>query len=222
MENPNPHDLLDPETSAQIIRSHTSDGLELARKHHLPRSISAFITEHHGTSQIGYFYHKACKEYGKENVDRTLYQHLGPRPQTKETAIVMMADGCEAAVRSVRPQDAKALEELVRSLIGKMIAAGQLNVAPLTLQEIDTIASSFVNTLQGVFHPRIRYPSGETGQERRTERAARLPSQSAPPQAGTSITESPGAGVLEDKSPRPLPGTPQERGQTNGRRIDSS
>lgn len=221
MENPNPHDLLDPETSAQIIRSHTSDGLELARKYRLPRSISAFITEHHGTSQIGYFYHKACKEYGKENVDRERYQHLGPRPQTKETAIVMMADGCEAAVRSIRPRDAKALEELVRSLIGKMIAAGQLNVAPLTLLETDTIASSFVNTLQGVFHPRIRYPSGETGQERRTERAAPSHSQAAPLQAGTPATESPSASVQKDNLPHPLSGNPQERGQDNDRRIDS-
>ena len=174
MESPNPHDLLDPETSAQIIRSHTSDGLSLARKHRLPKTISAFISEHHGTSKIGYFYHKACQEYGQENVDCAAYQHIGPRPQSKETAIVMMADGCEATVRSVRPHDAKALEELVRSLISKMVASGQLDVAPLTLREIDAIASSFVNTLQGVFHPRISYPSSEPRQERRRRARQRL------------------------------------------------
>jgi putative nucleotidyltransferase with HDIG domain len=179
MESPNPHDLLDPETSAQIIRSHTRDGLEMARKHRLPRTVNAFITEHHGTSKISYFYHKACQEYGKENVDCELYQHIGPRPQTKETAIVMMADACEAAVRSVRPHDAKALEELIRNLVTKMITDGQLNTAPLTLQEIDVISLSFVNTLQGVFHPRISYPSSERAPTRRAESTA-APSAPAP------------------------------------------
>jgi hypothetical protein len=164
MENPNPHDLLDPETSAQIIRSHTSDGLELARKYRLPRALQDFIAQHHGTAKISYFYHKASQEYGKENVNGDLYQHIGPRPQTKETAIVMMADSCEAAVRSVHPKDAKALDDLVRKIIDKMISSGQLNEAPLTLREIDAVASSFVDTLQGVFHPRISYPSDQPGQ----------------------------------------------------------
>jgi membrane-associated HD superfamily phosphohydrolase len=187
MDNPNPHNLLDPETSAQIIRSHTRDGLELARKHRLPKAISAFITEHHGTSKIGYFYHKACEEYGEENVDCEAYRHLGPRPQAKETAIVLMADRCEATVRSVRPSDAQELEKLVRSLISKTVASGQLDVSPLTLQEIDAIATSFVDTLQGVFHPRISYPPSEQRQSSHSERASESVSQARQPQVGSAV-----------------------------------
>jgi putative nucleotidyltransferase with HDIG domain len=162
MEGTNPHDLLDPETSAQIIRRHTRDGLELARsRYRLPRAIQSFITEHHGTNRIGYFYHKAVQEYGEERVSKAEFEHLGPTPQTKETAIVMLADSCEAAVRSVRPPDAESLEGLIRKIVSKTIASGQLDNAPLTLREIQTITSSFVGTLQGVFHPRVRYPDTE-------------------------------------------------------------
>ncbi len=162
MEGANPHDLLDPETSAQIIRRHTRDGLELARsRYRLPRAIQSFITEHHGTSRIGYFYHKAVQEYGEDRVDRAEFEHLGPTPQTKETAIVMLADSCEAAVRSVRPQDAESLEGLIRKIVSKTIASGQLDNAPLTLREIHMVTASFIGTLQGVFHPRVRYPDAE-------------------------------------------------------------
>jgi putative nucleotidyltransferase with HDIG domain len=164
MDIPNPHNLLDPETSAQIIRSHVTDGLDLARKHRLPRALYAFISEHHGTGRISYFYHKACQEYGQENVNCADYDHQGQPPQSKETAIVMLADTCEAAVRSIRPSDDDELEALVRKLISKKISSGQLGKAPLTLQEIDQIAASFANTLQGVFHPRIGYPSESPSQ----------------------------------------------------------
>lgn len=171
MDGSNPHDLLDPETSAQIIRSHTRDGLALARKYHLPAVIRAFIAEHHGTGKMSYFYHKAVQEYGEENVREQDYKHLGPRPQSKETAIVMMADSCEAAVRSVRPTDAEALEKLVRRIISNIISSGQLNDAPLTLREIETITTSFINTLQGVFHPRVRYPGDEKSSRPSVEQA---------------------------------------------------
>jgi membrane-associated HD superfamily phosphohydrolase len=162
MSGSNPHDLLDPGTSAQIIRSHTRDGLELARKYRLPRVIQSFISEHHGTDRIGYFYHRAVKEYGEDQVDKEDYAHLGPAPQSKETAIVMLADSCEAAVKSVQPHDAEAMEELIRKIVSNKLANGQLDFAPLTLYEINTIATSFVNTLQGVFHLRVRYPGEES------------------------------------------------------------
>jgi len=161
MQGNNPHDLLDPETSSEIIRSHTADGLELARRFHLPRAIRAFITEHHGTSKIGYFYHKASKEYGEQNINVDNYRHLGPLPRTKESAIVMLADSCEATVRSVRPQSAEALSALVRRVIADKIASHQLDDTPLTLKELGIIASSFIHTLQGVFHLRISYPDDE-------------------------------------------------------------
>ena len=161
MQGANPHDLLDPETSAQIIRRHTRDGLELARRYRLPRAIQAFITEHHGTNRIGYFYHRAVQEYGEERVNPGEFVHLGPIPQTKETAIVMLADSCEAAVRSVRPQDAESLEGLIRKIVSKTITDGQLDNSPLTLREIQIVTSSFIDTLKGVFHPRVRYPDAE-------------------------------------------------------------
>jgi hypothetical protein len=162
VEGSNPHDLLDPETSAQIIRSHTSDGLAMARsRYRLPKAIQAFITEHHGTDKIGYFYHRAVQEYGEDQVHWQDYAHAGPTPQSKETAIVMLADSCEAAVRSVHPQDGQALENLVEKIIATKLSEGQLNDVPLTLREISIVKSSFVDTLQGVFHPRVRYPGDE-------------------------------------------------------------
>jgi putative nucleotidyltransferase with HDIG domain len=191
MDNPNPHDLLDPETSAQIIRSHVTDGLELARKYRLPRALHAFILEHHGTGRISYFYHKACQEYGEENVVCANYEHQGTPPQSKETAIVMMADTCEAAVRSVRPSDDDELEALIRRLIEAKITSGQLDNAPLTLHEIDLVATSFANTLQGVFHPRVSYPTDNQRQE--TERAADA-AESSPDEA-----EQPADGSPEDR-----------------------
>jgi len=168
MDGTNPHDLLDPETSSEIIRSHTRDGLALARKYRLPRVIRGFIAEHHGTSKIGYFYHRAVEELGRENVDVSRYMYDGPRPQTKETAIVMLADSCEAAVRSARPADAAAMEKLIRKIVESKISSHQLDDSPLTLREIEIITRSFIDTLHGVFHPRIQYP----GEEQRSPEAS--------------------------------------------------
>ncbi|MBN1934627.1 MAG: HDIG domain-containing protein [Anaerolineae bacterium] len=193
MDGSNPHDLLDPETSVQIIRSHTVEGLELAKKYHLPKALQAFISEHHGTSTISYFYHKATKELGADNVREEDYRHVGMRPQSKETAIVMMADTCEAAVRSIHPHDAVELEALIRKLIAAKISSGQLDHAPLTLQEIELVTRSFVDTLQGVFHPRIQYP----GQEKKEEAPSRQLTAGEMPESGQEdraegSTEEPG------------------------------
>ena len=233
MDNPNPHNLLDPETSAQIIRSHVTDGLELARKHRLPRAIHAFISEHHGSARISYFYHKACQEYGNENVDCAAYNHQGTPPQTKETAIVMLADTCEAAVRSVRPTDDAALEALIRKLIANKITSGQLDHAPLTLHEIDLVAISFANTLQGVFHPRISYPSESATQTQApvdqpqsgtpSQPHTEGPPQPAEPAPATVSTAQPAdleAGTHEATEKNP-PST-QQGAPTNGGRPDPS
>ena len=114
-----------------------------------------------GTATIAFFHHKATQLYGKAGFDEKDYRHYGPSPQSKETAIVMMADGCEAAVRSMRSSDPEALEALVRKIVSGIVAKGQLDDAPLTLREISAITDSFVDTLQGVFHPRVRYPTLE-------------------------------------------------------------
>ncbi|MBN1640186.1 MAG: HDIG domain-containing protein [Anaerolineae bacterium] len=199
MEGSNPHDLLDPSTSAQIIRRHTSDGLDLARsRYHLPKAIQAFIAEHHGTSEIGFFYQKALQQYGEGGFNEADYRHYGPTPQSKETAIVMMADSCEAAVRSVHPRDPEALERLIEKIISNMLAKGQLDATPLTLREISAIKSSFVNTLQGAFHPRVRYPG--------FDEPAGLPAQEAGSaiEAGQGGADSLPAGEAEQGAARAL------------------
>jgi putative nucleotidyltransferase with HDIG domain len=189
VESQNPHNLLDPQTSAEIIRSHVTDGLDLARKYRLPRALRAFVLEHHGTAKISYFYHKACQESGKDNIALADYEHHGQLPQSKESAIVMLADTCEAAVRSIRPSNDE-LEAEIRKLISKKIASGQLDNAPLTLRELDLIADSFADTLHGVVHPRIRYPS----------------ESESPAQAGTTAQDEPGPADSEaGPQARPAP-----------------
>lgn len=195
MDGANPHDLLDPETSAQIIRSHTADGLVLAQKYHLPQELKSFIAEHHGTSTIWYFYHKASQEQRQVLEERFKYD--GPRPMRRETAIVMMADTCEAAVRSAHPHNAQELEKLIRHLVAKKISSGELDQAPLTLREIETITLSFIDTLQGVFHPRISYPP----EKERTDNnppAAPLAPSAPEPEHPAVLPESPAQAVALD------------------------
>lgn len=225
MDTPNPHNLLDPETSAQIIRSHVTDGLELARKYRLPRAIHAFISEHHGTGPISYFYHKACQEYGKENVVCADYAHQGTPPQSKETTIVMLADNCEAAVRSVHPNDDDELKVLIRRLISKKVASGQLDNAPLTLHEIDQVATSFANTLQGVFHPRVSYPSESSNQDQ--EPPTSIPAEPSADQAMSALesesTLDPATiETRQQEAKRQEPALPQQGVPSHGGRPDPS
>ncbi|MGB9593543.1 MAG: HD family phosphohydrolase, partial [Anaerolineae bacterium] len=157
----NIHDRLDPETSAHIIVSHVKDGIDLARKYDLPKRIVDFIAEHHGTSLATYFYQRAQESAGDGKADPTRYQYPGPKPRSKETAILMLADACEAAVRSLRPATAEEIETIVRNIIADRMQNGQLDDSNLTLRDLDEIRAAFTATLQGVFHPRIRYPGQE-------------------------------------------------------------
>ena len=154
-----PHDKLDPLTSAQIIISHVSDGLDLARKYHLPARIQDFIAEHHGRSLVQYFYRQALKQAGEdEAVNEADFRYPGPSPRSKETAILLLADTCEAAVRAIRPATREDLEALVDKLIDERVAEGELNDCNLTFRELQTIKEIFIHVLQGVHHPRIQYP----------------------------------------------------------------
>jgi putative nucleotidyltransferase with HDIG domain len=157
---PNPHDDLDPESSADIIIRHVPDGLELAQKYRLPGRIQEFISEHHGTMITRYQYVTAVDKAGGEEdqVDKEQFRYPGPRPRSKETALLMLADGCEARMRAERPSDKEELRELVQSVIGTRLTAGQLNNTDLTLHDLDAIVDSFTATLRGVYHPRIEYP----------------------------------------------------------------
>jgi len=157
----NVHDRLDPKTSAQIILSHTKDGLDLARKYRLPGKIQDFIAQHHGTGRVSYFYQQACQQdEDAGTVDEEDFRYPGPRPFSKEVAIVMLADGCESAVRSARPSSSEKIDELVRKVINDRLLRGELDDSDLTLRDLDKIREAFTNILQGVFHPRIKYPEG--------------------------------------------------------------
>ncbi len=154
----NPHDKLDPKTSAEIIIAHTADGLALARKHRLPDRVCDFITEHHGTTLASYFYHQATRQTDGDAVDVTCYRYPGPRPQSKETAIVMLADSIEAAVRAKRPTSQDDTAAVAHKVIGERLSSGQLDEADITMRDLDQIRQAFLGILRGVFHPRIDYP----------------------------------------------------------------
>lgn len=168
MPGQNIHEQLDPTTSASIILAHVRDGLELARKYHLPKRIQDFILEHHGTLEATYQYEAALQAAGgkREQVDRRDFTYPGPRPRSKETALIMLADGVEAKARAEVPQTEEEIENLVRWVIQDRLAKGQLDRTDLTLRDLDTIRRSFVNTLKGMYHPRLRYPAPEEASDR--------------------------------------------------------
>ncbi len=181
----NPHDEMDPKTSAQVIISHVTDGLELARKHRLPVRIQDFILEHHGTMITRYQYISAVKAAGgdESQVDMEAFRYPGPRPQSRETAILMLADGSEARVRAERPGNVDELKELIKSVIQNRMNSGQLDGTDLTLNDLEAISDSFATTLRGIYHPRIEYPQLET--------ATAVIADSEPTRPSSSRSESP-------------------------------
>lgn len=159
----NPHDSLDPYSSARIIISHVSDGLALARQYKLPDRIRDFIAEHHGDKVVTVFYKKAQELAEKDGsqVDSSRFRYSGPRPLSRETAIVMLADAVEATSTAVRPDTEAEIEKLVNSIVEGHLKEGQLDNSGLTLGELQQIRSSFIKTLKGRFHVRVRYPGNE-------------------------------------------------------------
>lgn len=160
LDQGNVHDSLDPQTSAKVIIRHIPDGLDLARKYRLPSRIRDFIAEHHGTLKTMYQYKRAVEAAGGDAalVDEGAFVYPGPRPRSRETALIMLADGCEAKTRSDRPKTEDDIRRIVRTVIEDRLANGQLDDTDLTLSDLRLIHDSFVNTLRGVFHPRVQYP----------------------------------------------------------------
>ncbi len=154
----NPHDRLAPTLSAIIISSHVKDGIELSREYRVPEPIVNFIREHHGTTLIRFFYEKARDQEGDDAVPESDFRYDGPKPRSKETAIVMLADASEATVRTLKNPNPPTIEQVVRRLIKERLEDGQLDESNLTLKELDTIARTFTRVLTGVFHQRIEYP----------------------------------------------------------------
>jgi len=162
----NPHDRLDPETSAQIITSHVKDGLQLAKKYGLPQEIRDFIPQHHGTAMSSYFYQEALEQAeSPAATSEERFRYPGPKPLSREAAILMLADEAEAASRANRPRSVEEIEELIDHLIDARMEDGQLDESDLTLRDLQRIKETFVNVLQGVYHPRIKYP--EAAEENR-------------------------------------------------------
>jgi putative nucleotidyltransferase with HDIG domain len=154
----NPHDKTSPTLSTLIITSHVRDGAEMAREHKLPEPVVNFIREHHGTTLVSYFYNRAAEADRSEEVVEADFRYEGPKPGSKETAIVMLADSVEAAVRAMDKPAPARIEQAVKKIIGDRLADHQLDRCDLTLRDLDTIAVTFTRVLSGMFHPRIDYP----------------------------------------------------------------
>jgi len=158
LSSDNPHDKLSPPLSALIITSHVKDGLEIAKEYRLPNCITDFIAQHHGTSLLSFFYKKALDSGDEKKTDEASYRYEGPKPKTREVAIVMLADCVEAAVRSMPKPTQGKIEGLIRQIIKDKLSDEQLDECDLTLKDLDKIASAFAKVLTGIFHTRIEYP----------------------------------------------------------------
>ncbi|MEA2610320.1 MAG: cyclic-di-AMP phosphodiesterase PgpH [Chloroflexota bacterium] len=155
----NIHDQLDPEVSAQILKQHVVDGIDLAYKSRLPKALIAFIPQHHGTAIMSYFYARAKELAGPGVVvDERKFRHAGPKPQSREAALLMLADGVEASVRSLASRDEAAIRAMVSRIIEERIADGQFDECDLTLRDLERIREAFVGQLLGMYHTRIAYP----------------------------------------------------------------
>ncbi len=153
----NPHSKLNPRLSKMVITAHPKDGVELAKEYGLPPVINNFILQHHGEGLASYFYNQAVKEEGIENVKEEQFRYTGPKPNMKETAILMIADAVESAVRSLKNPTSEEIEKIIDKIIVERLNDGQLTDSPLTLHDIKVIASTFSRILRGMQHNRIKY-----------------------------------------------------------------
>ena len=155
-EETSPHDNLDPLQSTRVIHQHVTAGIELARREHLPETLVRFIPEHHGTRLAVFFYRRAAE--ANPDVSSELFRYPGPKPQSRETALVMLADASEAAVRASGDRSAEAIRAVVEGVIRERVEEGEFNECDLTLRDLRTVADSYVGTLSAVYHPRVEYP----------------------------------------------------------------
>ncbi|UAL46202.1 HD family phosphohydrolase [Sutcliffiella horikoshii] len=159
MGRANPHDKLPPQTSKNIIIAHATDGAQILRDHNMPKEIVDIAAQHHGTTLLKFFYHKAKEQ--NENIKEEEYRYPGPKATSKEAAIVGTADSIEAAVRSLNNPTPDKIETIVKAIIKDRLQDGQYSDCDLTFKELEEIGKSFCETLQGIFHSRIEYPKGE-------------------------------------------------------------
>ena len=159
IEGINPHDQLSQRASARIIIDHVNDGYQMAGRHRLPSAIRSAILEHHGTTVTIYQYEKSLEETNDADLAIDDFTYPGPKPQSRETALLMLADGCEAKARADNPTSTEQIDNIVRYIINRRLQQGQLDECNLSLTDLKTVRDSFVNTLKGFFHRRLQYPS---------------------------------------------------------------
>lgn len=157
----NLHNEITPQESAEIIMKHVTDGVELAEQYHLPPRIIDFIKQHHGTNMTRYQYGKAVEKYGAENVDPADFTYPGPIPDSKEAALIMLADSVEARARAETPTSKEQISDIVRSMFNLYSSNGQMDNAPLTFRDISIARESFERVLQNMYHSRMLYPDQE-------------------------------------------------------------
>ena len=194
----NPHEHTNPYVSAAILTAHTRDGLLMAQQYHLPQEIQDIIVQHHGDTPVAYFYHKAVQQANGQAVDIADFRYDGKRPRTKESAIIMLADTVEAAVRSMPDPTPEGIRAFIAKLVDGKLSDGQMSDAPLTLHDISAICDAFSTVLNGVFHERIEYPtiSPAAAAHVATQENAALPNAEEAP-------------VESEKSEQPEPAQPE-------------
>ena len=165
----NKHDELSPNMSALVIGAHVKDGIELGRRWRLPRAVIDFIPQHHGTQVMEFFYHKALEAEGNETVKVDDFRYPGPKPRSRETAILMLADAVEAATRSLAKPTPGRIKEITKQIVDKRMLSGELDESNLTLLDLARIRSAFIPLLTGIHHARIAYPGQK---EKESERPA--------------------------------------------------
>ncbi|MDR0469504.1 MAG: HDIG domain-containing protein, partial [Peptococcaceae bacterium] len=216
LSDANPHEKLTPALSALILSSHVKDGIEIGRKYKLPEKVLDFIPQHHGDGVMAFFYHKAQEEADDpEKVNKADFRYPGPRPQSRETALVSMADSVEAAIRSMHVTG-DALEAAVKRIIDGKVADGQLEDSQLSLSDLKEVAQVFTKVLNGIYHNRIEYPDNVQALLRKDENLAEaaaeesrktLPDgaivQDAAPAPGGAMTAPSGAMTVPNAAPVP-------------------
>lgn len=201
----NPHNRLKPHMSALILKAHVKDGLDMAYQHGLPQDIVDFIATHHGTSRIEYFYHKAKEQLasGMPEVREADFRYPGPKPQTREMGICMIADTVEAATKAMPDKTPDRLRVKVTQLINAKFADGQFDECDLTLKDLNAIAEALLRVLNGIYHQRPQYPSA-----RKTKKAKKEPKPKPPPEAdGQDKAPEPPANETDDSTSPPTSAT---------------
>jgi cyclic-di-AMP phosphodiesterase PgpH len=154
----NPHDNLDPRASSAVLFQHVLDGIALTKRYGVSKRVRDLIPQHHGTTISAYFYDRALKQSGETPVEIDDFRYPGPKPQSREAVIMMLADGVEAASRAERPANPEQIRSIIDRIVDQRISEGQLEEAPITFRDLDQIKQAFFDVLQGLYHPRVRYP----------------------------------------------------------------